>query len=116
MKKIKAKLLKVVALARGFFPKKLPAGRKEFEAFITSICETYDFPDLPSYRQAVATIIMHFGPQTDHVAPRHFAKSIRKSQANQVAYEMIQELKEKAKSDAEKIVEIKPGSTGPSVA
>lgn len=80
----------------GFFPSKLPTGAQAFDGFCDSVFSTYTLPDLPSYRGAIATMILHLGPTTSYKPKFYFAKSVRKAQANQVAYEKLQELKEQA--------------------
>lgn len=84
----------------GLFPSKLPTGVAEFDSWSSSIFDTYGLPNLPSYRQAVASMIMHLGPTVDKKAKFFFAKAVRKAQANQIAYEEIQKLK---KAEAEYI-------------
>lgn len=84
----------------GLFPSKLPTGVAEFKDWADSIFYTYDLPDMPSYRQALASMIMHLGPTVDRKPKLFFAKSVKKAQANQIAYEEIQKLK---KAEAEYI-------------
>jgi hypothetical protein len=91
---------KFLAKVMGRLPNALPKGMWEFDNFAQQIFYTYDLPDLPSYRQAIATMIMHLPPQTDRVPLVYFAKSLRKSMANQIAYETIQQIKEAEKSTA----------------
>lgn len=80
------------------FPHKLPVGGSEFDSFFESICTLYGLPNLPSYRQAVATMIMHLGPIQYRASKHYFYASIRKSMANQVAYDKIQEIKQESES------------------
>jgi GR25 family glycosyltransferase involved in LPS biosynthesis len=94
----KKTLLKIFA----FFPQRLPVGAESFNKFCDSIFAIYDIPDLPSYRNAIATMIMHLSPTTDRKATYYFAKSIRKAMANQVAYEIIQKLREDQKAEEQK--------------
>lgn len=97
MRKIYAKVRQFAAKARYLIPSALPVGAKEFEDFFQSIVNTYDLPNLPSYKQAIATMIMHLG-QSVHKAPKSlFAKCIKKSMANQVAYEIIQQIRDDEK-------------------
>lgn len=50
---------------------------------------------MPSYRHAIASMILHLDTLITHKPKRFFAKAIRKSMANQVAFEKIQLLKDK---------------------
>ena len=69
----------------------------EFNKFTSDILETYDLPDMPSYRQAVASQIMHLPQLCTRKAKRHFAKSIYKAMANEIAYGAIQSIRAEAK-------------------
>jgi len=79
---------------RGYFPSRLPVGASDFHKFADSVFWTYNLPNLPSYRHAIASMIMHLGPQVESAPKRYFARTIKKAMANQVAYEVIQEIKE----------------------
>lgn len=94
---IYAKSRNFLSKTRGFFPEKLPRSLEDFYKFSDSIFKTYNIPPLPSYENAVATMIMHLDPTTDKKSKYFFAKSIRKAQANQVSYEIIQKIREEAK-------------------
>lgn len=92
--KMKIKLKKMIKRFIGFFPQSLPhIGMKDFDAYCDMIFFTYDLPDLPSYRQAIASMIMHLSPTTSSASPFYFAKCVKKAMANQIAYEKIQLLK-----------------------
>lgn len=83
----------------GYFPHRLPVGEEGFEKFYERICFTYDFPHHPAVKNAIATLIMHLGPTCQSQSPFYFAKSVRKSQANQVAFDVLQRLKAENKDD-----------------
>lgn len=103
-------LKRLSLLIRYRFPSKLPTGMTEFEDFVQSILVAYKLPDLPSYKNAVATMIMHLSPQQSYAPKAYFAKGIRKSMANQIAYSKIQEykkLEEEREKAEEKAVEQK---------
>lgn len=104
---VKSKTKQAFHKCMGLMPRRLPIGRAEFDLFCERLFWTYDIPRLDSYRQAVATMIMHLSPTTDKKAPLYFAKSIKKAQANEVAYHVIQEFKEKFKKEEQKQVEAK---------
>lgn len=79
----------------------LPRDMPSFEKFWSFIYSTYDFPCLPSYRNAVAAMIQHLGPQVAWKPPLYFAKSIRKAMSNQTAFEVMQRIKEDEKKAQE---------------
>lgn len=93
MKKITLKLKKIATKLLHFFPHQLPVGVTAFNKLFQSLTATYDFPDASSYKHAVASSIMHLGQTTDSKAPRFFAKTIRKAMANQIAYNVIEEIR-----------------------
>ena len=80
------------------FPSKLPTkGAAELDVFCASIFDLYGIPDMPSYRHAIATMIMHLGPQADRKSKSFFARSVKKAMANQIAYELIDHLRKEEK-------------------
>lgn len=100
---VKKKWLLFIAL----FPQKLPIGTVEFDLFCAKIFHTYDLPDTRSYKQCIATMIMHQSPTTFKVPLSFFGVSIKKAQANEIAYSVIQgirkelEAEEKAQGEVE---------------
>lgn len=90
----------------GFFPHRLPMGATALEEFCRKIFDTYSVPDMPSYRQAIASMIMHLPQTVYHKAPWFFACSVRKAMANQVAYEMIDQLRQDEKKAQEALKNI----------
>lgn len=95
------KAKKLMKLALGAVPSKLPRGIEEFDEYCRSIFELYDLPDLPNYRLAIASIIMHLGPTVTRSPKLFFAKSIHKADTNEAAFEAIQKLKEEDKRKRE---------------
>lgn len=85
----------------GLLPSQLPMGMQDLDRFCISIFNTYDLPDMPSYRHAIATMIMHLGPTQSRAAKKYFAISIKKAMSNQVAYELILKIKEDEKQTKE---------------
>ena len=58
-------------------PTALPRGMTEFETWAASIITTYDFPNNDSVRFALATMIIHSGPQDDAKPKYQFARAVR---------------------------------------
>lgn len=94
----------------GFIPSRLPVGMQEFDTFCISIFTTYDLPDLPSYRHAIASLIMHLGPTTAYKPKFYFALSVQKAMSNQIAFENIQLLKTQER-EYEKTIKINKEET-----
>lgn len=83
---------------RNYLPSKLPVGTLELEAFIKDIIDTYDFPNLPSYSETIAKMILHTG-ELNHTRPKvYFYKALRSAQAREIAWNYLQVLKEKEKA------------------
>jgi hypothetical protein len=102
---MKSRLVKILRGISGFFPKKLPVGRTEFDSFCCFLFDTYGLPDNPSHRHAIAGMVLQLESTTCKKAPVFFAKSIRKAQANEVAYSVIQEIRNQEKTEAKKAAE-----------
>lgn len=86
-----------------FIPTGLPISKESHENYITKLLSDYNLPDHSSYRQAVATAIMHLKPDIDAVPRRYFVKVVRKAMANDVAYKAIRRLVEEEKLYNERI-------------
>lgn len=89
----------------GRFPHRLPhTGDPAFNRFCDKIFRTYGIPDLVSYRQAIATMILHIPPTKIHKPLAFFAVSIRKAQANEIAYQTIRKIQEEQKKAVASLV------------
>jgi hypothetical protein len=93
-------------------PRALPLGDIEFETWsdriISGACILN--ADAESLKFALASMIMHLGPQESHKPDIFFIKSLLKSAANQVAQAKLIEIKDRAKArlaveDAEKVAQ-----------
>lgn len=101
MKVIFARFRRILALFASFWPQKLPNGREEFEIFATKIIKTFDFPDNDSFRNMIAGMIQHAPQTASRLSPLYFGKRIRKAIANEVAFYVMKDLKEKRKLEEE---------------
>lgn len=88
----------------GFFPVPLPVGASQWDKFCKWVLYAYRFPDYPSYRNALAGMIMHFPQTTTRVRPRLLARMIYNGQAKQTAYQVIEDERAKDKARQEKIL------------
>ena len=74
MQKVQKTIKKLFFYVLGFIPQPLPTkGITELDQWSERIFTTYDLPDMPSYRQAIASMIMHLGNTTHYKAPYYFA-------------------------------------------
>lgn len=71
----------------------LPRTRKELEEFTASIGELYDVSDYPNLPFVVSSVIMHLPATQDRASKRFFGRNVRKLQANEAAYAVIEELR-----------------------
>ncbi len=85
-----------------YFPTALPKTEAEFDDFCQDLFNTYQIPDKPSYRHAVASMIMHLETTRASMPKRYFIDSIRKAQANEIAYSVIEAIRKQDKLDREK--------------
>lgn len=90
------RLRKLKDQLRQVYPSKLPITVDELNLMIKDVLLANDLPDNPSYHHAIATAIMHLDPLTTRKQKRFFAKSVRKSISNQVAFDKMQLLKQEA--------------------
>lgn len=80
----------------------LPVGFEEFEEWSDRIISGTLLPaDADSQKFALASMLMHLPPTTDHETDGYFIKALRKSAVNQIAHAKMQMLKEKAKAKLE---------------
>lgn len=86
----------------GFFPLLLPVGAKEWDMYCQWVLFAYGYPDYPSYRHALASMIMHLDQTTIRVRPRNLAIQLKNGQMKQTAYQVIQDQRneEKKRADA----------------
>lgn len=79
----------------------LPLGMQEFELWSDRIISGSELDaEADGVKFALATMILHLGPQDDHMPDAYFIKSLRKSAANQIAHARMTQLKEAQKARA----------------
>ncbi len=110
--KIKNWVIKTYNKILGFIPTHLPVGMTEFEAWAKRVIHTYDLPQNDSSKFALATMILHAGSTEAKKAIRYFGLSARKSMANQVAAQVMQDLKTK-QAEATKLAQVAVSNVQP---
>lgn len=87
-------------------PTKLPQGIQAFEVWSNDIIDTYEMPNNDSIKFALATAVMHSTNGRGYIPKAYFGNVLLKGAANQVAYALMQDLKNKqealAKAEQEK--------------
>ena len=75
------------------FPSAIPVGATQFDHWARSIFYAFGLNDTPNARHSLASLIMHLGPVTAFKSKFYFYLSVKKSMANETAFETIQSLK-----------------------
>lgn len=100
---MKDTILKLFARFLALFPTNLPVSGVEFKNFSDHILWAFGLPNLPSYHAAIGSMIMHLGPTIHRKPKAFFARSVKKAMANEVAYSIIQSIKnDMAREEAER--------------
>lgn len=71
----------------------LPQTDTELENLVHTVLDLGGFPANDSFSHAIASQIMHMGSQVSDCRARNFIVTLRRSIANQVAFNMIEETK-----------------------
>ena len=100
---MRARVTKGLEWLLSYFPSRLPQTDKQLDAFIRSILALGGFPDNDSLRQALASQIMNLGHLTSFKSrlkfrKRHFIRGIEQAILNQTAYNLIADIRERAKA------------------
>lgn len=87
------KLKTLLQLILGFFPTPVPIGMTTYKAWTDSIISLYGLPDNNSVRWAIASVVLHLGPQAAFRSKFFFYCTIRAGAAKQIAGAVFQEIK-----------------------
>ena len=82
------------------FKKRLPLGTTEFNTWATRIIKKSGLPDNDSTRFALATTVLHAPAGESRYSDTHFVKVMQKAAANQIAAQILHDLKEKQQAEA----------------
>lgn len=85
--------------ARAFFPSALPLTPADHTAWASEILELGGFPDNSSFRHALATMVMHLPQLTTYKSKVWFVWNLKRSIANQTAYQVMTDIKEATKNE-----------------
>lgn len=107
MKKILKVIKRLVALHKN---RALPQTEPALEALVQEVLELGGFPLNDSFRHSIATQIMHLDNNATSVRASSFINTLKRSIANQVAFNIIQDTKERQKN--EKTVKDAAGGVG----
>lgn len=100
MRRIKAKIRHFIEKLKGRRFESIPLGLTDFNAFSADVLRIYEIPDMPSYRHAIATMVMHMGEAQVKIRKRDVALRLKKAMANQIAYAVIEQIRNEEKVKA----------------
>jgi len=100
--KVFSKVKRFFSLLLSLIPTPLPLGMAEFDAWAEDVIALGAFPitDKDSIKFAMATMIMHLGPQSAFKPKFYFVLSVRAGAAKQIAAGKFQEIKAKQQAEA----------------
>jgi hypothetical protein len=87
----------ILKLAYYHIARPLPRSREAWEMLYTKLVSWYGLPDSDGTRHAVSTMVMQLPTHQETAPLKIFVKAIKKQMANEAAYQVINELREKAK-------------------
>ena len=94
---MKQKLKRLIKKALGFIPEELPNTGIDFDLWVEELLDLYGFRQDDSYKEFLASAIMHLDHRVTKVSKRTFAQTLTRQIANRVAYGKIEQMREKAK-------------------
>lgn len=104
---MKRSIIRVKLFLLSLLPTLLPTTPKDLETFCSDIIQLGAWPANDSFRHAIATMILHLGPETIRKPKYYFYKAVFSSITKQNAYQLQQDLKRKEKSkDGQQVQEV----------
>lgn len=92
---------RLLLILLSFIPRPLPVGMTAFEKWSARILlQAGNYADPDSMRFALASQLMHLGPQVSSKCDNFFTSSLRKAAVNQVASQVFQDIKKKQQEQA----------------
>lgn len=82
-----------------WFPTPLPNSVKTHEDWSGSILKIGGYPDNDSFRNTVATMLLHLNTDTHFKSKQYFIRSIRRAIVNEVAWGVTAMIKGKMKNE-----------------
>lgn len=96
---MRSKFKKVIQTIKAFVPRRLPETPAAHWAWATAIIEIGSLPDNDSFRHAIATQVLHLPPNVMRKSQMYFVSTLRRSIANQTAFQIVQETKGAQKNE-----------------
>ncbi len=95
------RLRAVIRLLSSYIPQRLPQTGAAFEAWLKEVIALAGVPDSDSYRQAISTAVMQLQDLKNNQSKQYFVKVIQKRISAQLAYNVIDSIREKEKAQRE---------------
>lgn len=92
------KAIKILKILKSYIPMPLPQNEALLDAWTADLLEVANFPNNPSFRIAVSTMVLHLDAAVYRVSQQQLIKQLRRSVANQSAYNVMQDLKQQEKA------------------
>ena len=99
------KLRNLLAFLMLFVPEQMPQSDLALESFIQGVCKGGGYPINDSFRHAVAASMLHIDSSKIYVTKYSFIKMLKRAEAAQAAYNLIQQVKANDKEAAASKVE-----------
>jgi hypothetical protein len=90
----------ILKLAYYHIARPLPRSREAWEMLYQKLVIWYGLPNTDGTRHAVSTMVMQLPTHQEKAPLKIFVKAIKKQMANEAAYDVITELREKQKQAA----------------
>lgn len=100
MDKVKIVLRRLIKKLRARLSEELPQNEAAVLQFAEEVISLGGFPSNDSFVHAIATQIMHVNSDQIHVRKINFVNALKRSIANQSAYNILSSLKEKQRDEA----------------
>lgn len=84
-------------LIQSYLPSQLPQTGIAMETWMTEVLQLAKLPDNDSFRQAASTAIMQLTETTNTKSKHYFVRVLRKRVSNQLAYQIIDDIRNKEK-------------------
>ena len=93
-------MLQLRTILSALVPRLLPQTDSAFDALVARVCAAAGVPVTDSLINAIASMLMHLGPQTAIKADLYFILTIKRAVASQTAYTAIEAVRARAKDSA----------------
>ncbi len=95
---MKQKISKLIKWALSFIPTALPQTEADHAKWSTEVLEVAGLPDNTSFRIAISSMVLHLDSGTARASKQGFIRQLKRSIANQCAYNIMTDLKQLEKA------------------